>query len=33
MNAKISGIKEGDQVEIECTAASKTTEAYRPGWK
>jgi phosphohistidine swiveling domain-containing protein len=31
MNAKISGIKEGDQVEIECTAASKTTEAYQTG--
>src|SRR3984957_10426536 len=31
MNAKISGIKEGDRVEIECTAASKTTEAYQTG--
>jgi phosphohistidine swiveling domain-containing protein len=31
MNAKISGIKEGDRVEIECTAASKTAEAYQTG--
>jgi phosphohistidine swiveling domain-containing protein len=31
MNAKISGIKEGDRVEIESTAASKTTEAYQTG--
>jgi hypothetical protein len=31
MNAKISGVKEGDRVEIECTAAAKTTEAYQQG--
>jgi hypothetical protein len=31
MNAKISGIREGDRVEIECTAASKTAEAYQTG--
>lgn len=31
MNAKISGIKEGDLVEIECTAAAKTAEAYQQG--
>jgi PEP-utilising enzyme, mobile domain len=31
MNAKISGIKEGDCVEIECTAAAKTAEAYQTG--
>jgi hypothetical protein len=31
MNAKISGIKEGDRVEIECTAAAKTAEAYQTG--
>jgi PEP-utilising enzyme, mobile domain len=31
MNAKISGIKEGDRVEIESTAASKTAEAYQTG--
>jgi hypothetical protein len=31
MNAKISGIKEGDRVEIECTAAAKTAEAYQQG--
>jgi phosphohistidine swiveling domain-containing protein len=31
MNAKISGIKEGDIVEIESTAASKTAEAYQKG--
>ena len=31
MNAKISGIKEGDRVEIECTAPAKTTEAYQQG--
>ena len=31
MNAKVSGIKEGDRVEIECTATSKTAEAYQTG--
>jgi phosphohistidine swiveling domain-containing protein len=31
MNAKVSGIKEGDRVEIECTAAAKTAEAYQTG--
>jgi phosphohistidine swiveling domain-containing protein len=31
MNAKISGIREGDSVEIECTAAAKTAEAYQTG--
>jgi PEP-utilising enzyme, mobile domain len=31
MNAKISGIKEGNRVEVECTAAAKTAEAYQTG--
>jgi hypothetical protein len=31
MNAKVSGIKEGDRIEIECTAAAKTAEAYQTG--
>jgi phosphohistidine swiveling domain-containing protein len=31
MNAKISGIREGDQVEVESTAAAKTAEAYQTG--
>jgi signal transduction protein with GAF and PtsI domain len=31
MNAKISGIKEGDRVEIESTAAAKTAEDYQRG--
>ena len=31
MNAKISGIREGDRVEIECTAPAKTAEAYQTG--
>lgn len=31
MNAKISGIKEGDTVRIECTATAKTAEAYQKG--
>ena len=31
MNAKISGIHEGDRVEIESTAAAKTAEAYQKG--
>jgi hypothetical protein len=29
MNAKISGIKEGDRVEIECSATAKTAEDYQ----
>jgi hypothetical protein len=31
MNAKISGIREGDRVEVESTAAAKTAEAYQTG--
>ena len=31
MNAKISGVREGDRVEIECTAPAKTAEAYQTG--
>jgi phosphohistidine swiveling domain-containing protein len=31
MNAKISGIRHGDTVEIEVTAAAKTAEAYQQG--
>jgi hypothetical protein len=31
MNAKISGIREGDRVEIESTAPAKTAEAYQTG--
>jgi len=31
MNAKVTGIKEGDEVMIESTAAAKTTEAYQQG--
>jgi hypothetical protein len=31
MNAKISGIREGDRLEIESTAAAKTAEAYQTG--
>jgi hypothetical protein len=31
MNAKISGIREGDRVEIESMAAAKTAEAYQTG--
>ncbi len=31
MNAKISGIKEGERVEMETTAAAKTVEAYQKG--
>ncbi len=31
MNARVSGIREGDRVEIECTAPSKTAEAYQTG--
>jgi phosphohistidine swiveling domain-containing protein len=31
MNAKISGIRHGDTVEIESTAVAKTAEAYQKG--
>lgn len=31
MNAKIAGIKDGDRVMIEATAAAKTTEDYQQG--
>jgi hypothetical protein len=31
MNAKISGIRNGDTVEIESTATAKTAEAYQKG--
>jgi hypothetical protein len=31
MNAKISGIREGDRVEIESSATAKTAEAYQQG--
>ena len=31
MNAKITGIKEGETVEMEATAAAKTAEAYQKG--
>lgn len=31
MNARISGIREGDRVELECTADAKTAEAYQQG--
>ena len=31
MNAKISGIHEGDTVELECTAPAKTAEDYQRG--
>lgn len=31
MNAKISGIRQGDTVEIEATATAKTAEAYQKG--
>ncbi len=31
MNARISGIYEGDEVEIETTAPAKTAEAYQTG--
>jgi hypothetical protein len=31
MNAKVSGIREGDRVEMETTAAAKTAEAYQKG--
>lgn len=31
MNAQISGIREGDSIEIEVSAPAKTTEAYQQG--
>lgn len=31
MNAKVSGIREGDRIVIESTAAAKTTEDYQTG--
>jgi phosphohistidine swiveling domain-containing protein len=31
MNAKVSGIRDGDRVRIETTAAAKTTEDYQKG--
>lgn len=31
MNARVSGIRDGDRVEIEATAAAKTTEDYQTG--
>jgi phosphohistidine swiveling domain-containing protein len=31
MNAKVSGIREGDRVEMETTAPAKTAEAYQKG--
>lgn len=31
MNAKIAGIRDGDRVVIEATAAAKTTEDYQQG--
>jgi phosphoenolpyruvate-protein kinase (PTS system EI component) len=31
MNAKLAGVKEGDRVLIETTAAAKTTEDYQQG--
>lgn len=31
MNAKISGIRDGDRVRMECTATAKTAEAYQKG--
>lgn len=31
MNARVSGIKEGDRVEIESQATAKTAEAYQKG--
>lgn len=31
MNAQISGVHEGDQLELEVTAPAKTTEAYQKG--
>ena len=31
MNARISGIYEGDTVEMECTAPARTAESYQSG--
>lgn len=31
MNAKISGIKDGDRVKFECSATAKTADAYQKG--
>jgi hypothetical protein len=31
MNARVSGIKEGDRIEIESSAIAKTAEAYQKG--
>jgi hypothetical protein len=31
MNAKLSGIKDGDTVRMECTATAKTADAYQKG--
>lgn len=31
MNAKVDGIREGDRVEMECTAKAKTAEDYQTG--
>ena len=31
MNAKVSGIREGDRIEIESSATAKTAEAYQKG--
>ena len=31
MNAKVTGIREGDRIVIEATAQSKTTEDYQTG--
>jgi PEP-utilising enzyme, mobile domain len=31
MNAKLSGIREGDRIELETTAAARTADAYQKG--
>jgi PEP-utilising enzyme, mobile domain len=31
MNAKLSGIREGDTIRMECTAVAKTADAYQKG--
>ncbi|MGB0211953.1 PEP-utilizing enzyme [Algiphilus sp.] len=31
MNARVDGIREGDRVEMECTATAKTAEDYQSG--
>jgi hypothetical protein len=31
MNSKLSGIREGDTVRMECTATAKTADAYQKG--